>query len=249
MKIRSLLLFTLLHISIFNMYAQIPYENRHSQVVSDAWVSNIKTISPNTSRGSLHWIRYDLGDTYALEKMKIWNINTPGMITAGAQSIIIDYSIDGNKWNEWGRFSLQPGDGTTIYQGQDGPNFGGLTARYVLINVISNFGHPTEAGIAEIKINVSPITTDVKETLAEDWAKISAYPNPFSDETTIDIENLANDVQTNYQLSDINGRVIFTKPITDKSFKLDAKNLTTGIYTLSLIHSSGKKSIQLNVIK
>ena len=45
-----------------------------------------------------------------------------------------------------------------------GPDFSGLVARYVLINVISNHGNSSLTGIAEVKIDVTPATVAVKIT-------------------------------------------------------------------------------------
>jgi hypothetical protein len=231
------------------MFCQVPYADRHSQVISDTWISNVKTLSPNIARGSSHWIRYELGGIFTLGKMKIWNINNVDKLTSGSKSIIIDYSTDGTKWTEWGKFEVPKADGSTLYSGVEGPDFAGLKASHILITIASNHGHLSEHGLAEIKIDASPITVSTKEeNILSSSIEITATPNPFSDESIIKISNseLSN---LKYQLTDMMGRVMMTRPVEDNNIKIDARALISGIYTFSIIHPTGKKSIQLNVVK
>ncbi len=229
-------------------YGQVPYSDRHSQIQSDAWISNVKSISPNAVRGSLHWIRYDFGDTYAIQKSKFWNINTPSILTAGAKSMIIDYSIDGITWLEWGRYDLPQGSGSTMYQGEDGPNFSGLIARYILINITSNYGNTTNSGLAEVKFEVAPATTSVSDSEVKTY-EINIFPNPATSTTTIEVDGIKNFDNLYYQISDAAGKTVETKKLNSNSWQYDVKDLATGVYNFSIIHPSGIKSTKLNVVK
>ncbi len=230
------------------LYAQAPYTDRHSQIVTDAWISTQKTVSPNASRGNIHWLSYDLGDTYALQQTKFWNLNMIDSLRAGAKDIIIDYSIDGITWVEFGRYDLEKGSGSTMYEGQNGPNFSGLIARYILINIMTNHGHPTQAGLAEFKVNVAPATTDTKDGVVSGF-DIKISPNPFSSITEISISGISNFENLHYKVSDISGKTIFTRPLTNALFQLNADELATGIFNFTIMHPSGVKSVQLNVVK
>ncbi len=244
-------LFVGLFLSVFLVsftFGQISYNDRHSQIPADAWISNVKSPSPNAPRGNMHWIRYDFGDTYAMQKSKFWNINTPSMLTTGAKTMIIDYSIDGTTWIEWGRYDLPQGTGSTVYQGEDGPNFSGLIARYILINITSNYGHATNYGLAEVKFDVAPATTDISDSEIKQY-QINVYPNPVSTTATVEIEGITNFDNLYYQISDASGRTVETRKLNNKTILYDVKNLSTGMYNFTVIHPGGIRSTQLNVVK
>jgi hypothetical protein len=246
-NINLLIIFFITTFSV-TTFAQVPYEDRHSQLASDTWISTQKSVSPNSSRGLIHWLSYDLGDSYALQQSKFWNINMVDSLTVGAKDLIIDYSIDGTTWLEFGRYDLSKGNGSTMYEGEAGPNFNGLIARYVLINIMSNHGHSTQAGLAEFKVNVSPTTTDTKDGIVSSFS-IKASPNPFADMTKIAIEGITKFDNLFYKISDVSGKTIFTKPLTNASIDLSAAQLNDGIYNFTIMHPSGAKSVQLIVVK
>lgn len=240
-------LLVLLLLSGFSLFSQ-SYPDRHSSVLGDAWLSNVKTTSPNAQRGSIHWIRYDLGDTYSMHQSKFWNINHPSYLNAGAQTIIIDYSMNGTDWKEFGRYNLKQCTGSTFYEGESGPDFSGLIARYVLINIINNYGHATISGLSEIKINVAPATVSSKDQEFEK-IEISASPNPFSNATTINLENVKDLTNLTYQITDLNGKILLSDKVTKENIQLDGTGLISGMYNCRIIHPSGVKSIQLVVVK
>lgn len=225
------------------------YLDRHSTVQSDAWISNAKTNSPNAIRGNIHWIRYDLGETYSLQKSKIWNVNTPGILNAGAKTIIIDYSLDGTTWYEWGRYSLNQGTGTSFYEGQDGPDFSGLAARYLLINIKDNHGHATYAGLAEIKVDATPTTVSVEENQSLKGLEINASPNPFRNIAIVTLTNLPENLDLTYQLSDISGRLLTKEKVDGHPIEINGSDLVPGMYYFSVIHKTGIKTIPLEFIK
>ncbi|HRG20685.1 MAG TPA: hypothetical protein PLQ57_06630 [Saprospiraceae bacterium] len=221
------------------------YPDRHSNVSDDAWLSSTASQSPNTARGSVHWIRYDLGETYAMHQSRFWNINTPGLTNAGANFIIIDYSIDGLTWYEWGRYTLPQSNGSTFYEGVDGPDFSGLVARFVLINVISNHGHANLRGLAEIKIDVSPATVSVKDNLLKN-VEIKALPNPFSSSTTLQLNGLDHLTGLVYQCTDATGKLVANGVVNSNQIELSGQGLVAGVYYFSLIHAGGIKTITLD---
>lgn len=242
--------FTLLTLSMLWMFSVQTasgqaYPDRHSNVSDDAWLSSTASQSPNTARGSVHWIRYDLGETYAMHQSRFWNINTPGLTNAGANFIIIDYSIDGLTWYEWGRYTLPQSNGSTFYEGVDGPDFSGLVARFVLINVISNHGHANLRGLAEIKIDVSPATVSVKDNLLKN-VEIKALPNPFSSSTTLQLNGLDHLTGLVYQCTDATGKLVANGVVNSNQIELSGQGLVAGVYYFSLIHAGGIKTITLD---
>ena len=45
----------------------------NTAIWNNPWLSCQTTPNPKSSRGNSHWIRYDLGATYKLGKMQVWN--------------------------------------------------------------------------------------------------------------------------------------------------------------------------------
>lgn len=222
------------------------YPDRHTTSQRDGWISCSTSTTPNATRGNTHWIMYDLGTTYALQRSTLWNLNTPNYLDAGAQDIMIDYSINGNDWTEWGRYSLEQGNGSSRYEGQDGPDFAGITARYVLITITSNYGNAC-SGIAEFRVAVTPVTisNDVSLDLQ---LEITPMPNPFTNSLDVKIEGELKKGMR-YQLVDGSGKLVLDGPLTSKLLTLQTNDLSSGQYVLSIVHTTGVKSVTVSKIQ
>ena len=101
----------------------------------------------------------------------------------GAQSLIIDYSTDGVAWINWGEFNLEQAPGSGFYEGQEGPDFAGLEARFILFTVNSNYGHSC-TGLAEVRIENLGMTSSTEESYA-DRDELEIFPNPARESATI----------------------------------------------------------------
>ena len=141
--------------------------NQHSNLWAHTWTSdgdagNPPAQSPNPARGSGQWIHYDLGHLYPLGLMHIWNGNEdPWGLGRGLKNVTIDYSQDNSpnptSWTELGTFGPWPqAPGTNDYLGFDGPDFGGVCARHVLITINSNHGDDWGYALSEVKFNLEP---------------------------------------------------------------------------------------------
>ncbi len=122
----------------------------------NTWQSCQVTPNPNPLRGNSHWIRYDFGQSYQVYRTRFWNHNKVSELTKGAKDIIIDYSTNGTTWSSLGTYRLPKADGNAIYTGLIGPDFAGVNIRYVLITIVSNWGHATCNGLAEVKFMLAP---------------------------------------------------------------------------------------------
>lgn len=147
------------------------YPDRHSTNAHDGWVSCSTAPSPNSNWGNSHWILYDLGQVRQLYQSTIWNLNNPDRLDWNIQSARFDYSLDGVSYSNLTTTSLTQAPGLPLYEGMAGPNFGGVSARYVLITAISNYGGScfglgevrfyTEPGSANsLSLNVDPCIND-----------------------------------------------------------------------------------------
>ncbi len=108
-------------------------------------------------------------------------------------------------------------------------------------------GHLVEAGFDKFLINEGP-TGIAENSLTA--SSISAYPNPFSNEITINY-NLNTKVSSDASviITDITGRVVLTEKITtDKGIIMLNPEINSGIYFVS-INNSGKKLTTIKVVK
>ena len=121
-----------------------------------AWESCLPSVSPNPARDNSHWIQYDLGDVYTLNRTHIWNYNVLGNAGKGFRSVYVDYSQDGINWYQLGEvFSFPQAPGTTGYEGFSGPDFNGVPARYILITGIANWNDGPCSGLSKITIDAA----------------------------------------------------------------------------------------------
>lgn len=122
----------------------------------DTWVSCETSSNPKSEYGESHWIQYDFGSIRTLSKSWVWNTNDPARLDQGFNQVKIDYSKDGQDWTYWGEMNFPKAEGKAVYGGFQGPDLMNIEARYILLTVISNHGDTNCTGIAEIKFNLLP---------------------------------------------------------------------------------------------
>lgn len=132
------------------------FPERHSTSKTDAWLSCSTSQSPNPDRGDSHWVQYDLGSTYVLNALTLWNYNDPLNLNNGVQEIAIDVSSDGINWTEAATSLVAISDGSAFYEGVELLDLGGVSANYVLLTVLSNHGGSC-SGFSELKISTAII--------------------------------------------------------------------------------------------
>jgi hypothetical protein len=202
-----------------------------------------------------------------LTTSKIWNFNTPqrvnsynneswslaplqGKLEDGMKDIIIDISLNGTVWKEWGRFTIAKAPGSSFYEGVFGPDFNGQLARYVLITGTSNYGG-TCYGLGEIKFNGTAATVSSATDILAD-ARLSISPNPFSDQSVLSMLNFPTG-DWRISLKDISGAEIrssmYNVQAITEQFNLSGSDLPAGNYILTVGRKDAAKSIQLEIIR
>jgi len=233
----------------FNFLSAQCYPDRHSTIADDAWISCEMTANPNTSRGMSHWIMYDFGEAYVLGQTHFWNVNANDRTYEGISQAVIDYSFDGINWTEWGSLSLNQADGSTFYEGEDGPNFNNLKARYVLITIIENHGGDC-VGLSEIKIETSGITTSTEDLSEIGVTQLSVYPNPADIKTQLKIASSVT-LQAQMKINDMSGRTVSEDMIAIRKgyneYPIDTANLTAGQYIISITSGEHNSFVNLSV--
>ena len=126
----------------------------------NTWASCQTKANPVPGNDQGHWIQYDLGVARNLSKTWVWNTNEPARLNQGFKLVRVDYSTDGEEWTRWGEMTFPKGRGEAVYGGFSGPDLVGVQARFVVLTAITNHGHPTCSGLAEVKFNLLPEYND-----------------------------------------------------------------------------------------
>lgn len=237
-------------VSMYDSQAQCNQE-RHSTNWFDGWTSCEMAISPNPDRPNSHWIMYDLKKEHRLDRTHVWNYNDMNNLDYGIREVAIDYSLDGSTWTNAGTYSLDQADGSSLYEGNSGPNLGGIRARYVLLTSLTNYGGTCHA-LSEIRIEAQEINVSINETEGEEVClSVDIFPNPVRSNARVYVESdCKGEIQ--YQLIDMTGKVLRQNDITsDVSqlgyFNLTFNNFSSGEYILHVENQEG--SIKKTLIK
>lgn len=228
------------------------FEDRHSTLTVDQWISCEKTVNPNPEREDSHWIMYDFGESYELNKSTIWNCNGFNQTDMGIRSYVVDVSNDGVNWQEIGEYDLAQASSSTFYEGEEGPDFEGNIARFVLITTIISYQTDC-ACLSEIRFETTgPASVSVVEINELD-VEAQLFPNPALTESVLTIQNDNDSFEALVQLIDLSGREIqsFQTNILNGENKitLDLTGLASGNYVVSTQSDRGvliKKLIIVN---
>ncbi|RMF01484.1 MAG: T9SS C-terminal target domain-containing protein [Bacteroidetes bacterium] len=226
--------------------------DRHSTNWYDAWLSCTPAMNPNPARGESHWILYNFNETYELFQMHVWNMNAPDHWADGMQDLAIDISTDGLNWTSVGEFSLPMAPASPTYEGIDLFNFGGLSAQYVLITGLTNYGG-TCYGLSEIRIDLAEavVVADQEPIPPAGCLAATIYPNPVGMSAQLRLAQLCSTEPLTYAIRDVSGKSIENGIITpsgsEQSFTLHTATLPAGSYVLTL--RQGSSTRQLKMIK
>lgn len=246
-----LIFLSLLLFSSGSIFSQC-FEDRHSTLTVDQWISCEKTVNPNSEREDSHWIMYDFGESYELNNSTIWNCNAYDQTDMGIRTYVVDISNDGINWQELGEYDLAQANSSAFYEGVEGPDFDGEIARYVLITTIQSYQTDC-ACISEIKFETTgPASVSVVE-INELNVDAELFPNPAVNETALTIQNDNDSFEALVQLLDLSGRELqsFQTSIQNGENKMtfDLASLTSGNYVISTQSERGvliKKLIIIN---
>jgi hypothetical protein len=126
--------------------------DQHSTSETDMWLSK--------SKQTPIWIQYEFDGVYKLHQMWVWNSNQLSELDLGlgAKDVTIEVSIDGNTWTPLANvpeFAQASAEDTHIYNTI--VNFGGVSAKYVRLNIDSNWGGLKQAGLSEVRFFYIPV--------------------------------------------------------------------------------------------
>ena len=101
------------------------------------------------------WIQFEFEDVYKMDVMKVWNSNSAAESAIGwsVKDLEIQYSVDGDTWEVLsGPHQLSRAPGSPTYDQYDTVPFDGVAARYVRLNIQTNWGGLLMAyGLSEVQ--------------------------------------------------------------------------------------------------
>ena len=127
--------------------------DQHSTDSMDMWLSNFAGPQPT-------WIQYEFDRAYKVYEMWVWNSNQTieAFVGFGAKDVTIEHSEDGAAWTALGDVELARATGTADYAHNTTVDFSGALAKYVRINVHSNWGGITnQYGLSEVRFFHIPV--------------------------------------------------------------------------------------------
>jgi hypothetical protein len=205
-------------------------EEYHSNLSGDAWTSCSKSSNPNPIRPLSHWLKYDFGYLYELSTTHIWNYNAENHTDKGMKDLIIDYSEDGQTWFELGTYSIEEASGSQQYTGIEGPDFAGITARYVLFTFLSNWGDPNCSGLSEVRFDVISVL-DIDDEFSEESLVFKIHPNPAAEIIWIDFDRSKLKYLEIYNSS---SHLMSHKDVSEFNGYLDIHFLAEGVYLVRI---------------
>ncbi len=105
------------------------------------------------------WIQYEFDQVYSLDQMWVWNQNQMTELDDGngAMDVTIETSTDGTTWTALAnvpQFAQATGEDTYVHNTT--VDFGGVLAKFVKLNIISNWGDARQSGLARCGSSTCP---------------------------------------------------------------------------------------------
>ncbi|MCP4450647.1 MAG: discoidin domain-containing protein, partial [Planctomycetes bacterium] len=110
-------------------------DNVHGISSEDMWFTASVDLDP--------WIQFEFEGVKQLETMRVWNSNSSAEIAIGwgVKDVEIAYSVDGENWDVLeGATQFSRAPGSPAYDQFDVIAFAGVPAKYVRLNIVSNWG-------------------------------------------------------------------------------------------------------------
>ena len=113
-----------------------------------------------TPGGLPAWIQYTFDKAYTVHELWVWNANSEleSLMGFGASSVTIEYSTDGETWNQLENVpEFARGTGTATYTANTKVDFGEVVAKYVKLTINDNWGATTMVSLSEVRFFYTPV--------------------------------------------------------------------------------------------
>ncbi|MCP4450686.1 MAG: hypothetical protein GY809_04440, partial [Planctomycetes bacterium] len=115
------------------------------------------------------WLQYEFDDVKKLDVMTVWNSNgsAESAIGWGVKAAVIETSIDGVQWESLGATQFSRAPGLPTYNAYDEIALGGVAARYVRLDIQSNWGGILMSyGLSEVQFSMIPVQARTPEPVS-----------------------------------------------------------------------------------
>ncbi len=223
------LIFILVMLPLFTPVVMAQCGNQgHSTNEKDSWLSCQTSVMPNNLAPlDYHWIYYDLGYSYPLEMITIWNYNVENETENGIKDGEIFYSEDGQNWISGGTFQIPEADGRLDYEGWEGIDLSGVSARFITLTAYSNWGNGNCTGFSEIRFNIGEQITSINQRATTN-SEMLVFPNPTNQVLSISLKN--NQQIKELIIVDNAGHEFLRKRQPVTNLTLDVASFPTGMY-------------------
>jgi len=129
----------------------------HSRESEDMWLSTAE--EPGQA-----WIQYEFDKPYKLDKMLVWNYNGTSILTNyGLKEVTVEYSLDADNWMQLDNVpEFAQGPGANDYAYDTTVPFNEVTAKYVRLTAVSNWGGGVSFfnryGLSEVEFKYIPVS-------------------------------------------------------------------------------------------
>ena len=170
---------------------------------------------------------FDLGATYTLDTMVVWNQNQliEGILGFGSKDVVVETSTDGENWNVVeGATLIEQGPGLPDYAANTTFDMGGATASQVRVTITSGHGFIGQVGLSEVRFTFLPVA--------------AREPQPADGSIEADLDTIlgwrggrgvaSHQVVFSDVIEDVatNSAVVGTTDVDERSFDLSGQGLT-----------------------
>ena len=130
----------------------------HTTTTANGWPSDAAGMWLSAAGDTTPTITFDLGGIHALDAAVVHNYNeaTNGLMTRGVQQAAISISTDNVTYTPLGNITLDMATGNAVNPAQL-LALGGLQARYIRADVLSNYGDASYTGLNEVEFLGTPL--------------------------------------------------------------------------------------------
>lgn len=113
----------------------------------------------------------------------------------------------------------------------------------------SSVGRKVASGFLmnQIKVLSPVVSTEIKES--EIFKTAKAFPNPMSDELTIEVELTETDAALSYTIVDAMGRIVIHNLLSNSKTSVNTSHLEKGLYFLTISNKNGNSVKTMKLIK